>query len=99
MFGYVKPDKQELKVKEYETYKAVYCTLCKTLGKEYGVFAKALLTYDATFYVLFRKALFQDAPDCAHRGVCRFNPLKKCNYIDGDEILRTAAGLSVIMFY
>lgn len=99
MFGYVKPDKQELKVKEYETYKAVYCTLCKTLGKEYGVFAKALLTYDATFYVLFRKALLQDAPDCAHRGVCRFNPLKKCNYIDVDEIFSTAAALSVIMFY
>ena len=99
MFGYVKPDKQELKVKEYETYKAVYCTLCKTLGKEYGVFAKALLTYDATFYVLFRKALLQSGPDCAHSGVCRFNPLKKCNYIDCDETLKTAAGLSVIMFY
>ncbi len=99
MFGYVKPDKQELKVKEYETYKAVYCTLCKTLGKEYGVLAKAILTYDATFYVLFRKALIQNAPDCAHRGVCRFNPLKKCNYIDVDETLSTAAGLSVIMFY
>ena len=99
MFGYVKPDKQELKVKEYETYKAVYCSLCKTLGKEYGIFAKALLTYDATFYVLFRKALLQNGPDCAHKGVCRFNPLKKCNYIDEDEILRTAAGLSVIMFY
>jgi len=99
LFGYVKPDKQELKVKEYETYKAVYCSLCRTLGRQYGVFAKALLTYDATFYVLLRKSVLQSAPDCAHSGVCRFNPLKKCNYIDEDEILRTAAGLSVIMFY
>ena len=99
MFGYVRPDKSELKIKEFDTYKAVYCSLCKTLGSEYGMFSKALLTYDATFYVLLMKAVAQSQPDCAHQGRCRFNPLKKCNYIDGDEILKAAAALSVIMFY
>lgn len=99
MFGYVKPDKAELKIKEYETYKAVYCSLCKTLGKEYGILSRFLLTYDATFFVLFSKSIFQPESDCAHKGVCRFNPLKKCNYIDEDEILRKAAALTVIMFY
>jgi len=99
LFGYVKPDKPELKIKDFETYKAVYCSLCKTLGKEYGLFARFLLTYDATFYALFRKTVFQSKPDCAHRGVCRFNPLKKCNYIDADSYLKDAAALTVIMFY
>ena len=99
MFGYIKPDKAELKIKEYETYKAVYCSLCRTLGKEYGVFTRFFLTYDATFFVFFLKCIFQNYPDCAHAGVCRFNPLKKCNYIDEDEILKKAAALTVIMFY
>ena len=54
MFGYVKVCKPELRVREYEEYKAVYCTLCKTLGKEYGVLSRVLLRYDATFYVLLR---------------------------------------------
>ena len=99
MFGYVKPDKPELKIKDYETYKAVYCTLCKTLGKEYGLLARFLLTYDAAFYAIFRKTLFQSKADCAHRGVCRFNPLKKCNYTDIDSYLKDAAALTVIMFY
>lgn len=99
MFGYVKPDKAELKIKEYETYKAIYCSLCKTLEKEYGLLSRFFLTYDATFFVLFLKSIFQTSADCAHNGVCRFNPLKKCNYIDEDEILKKAAALTVIMFY
>lgn len=99
MFGYVKPDKPELKIKDYETYKAIYCSLCRTLGKEYGLLARFLLTYDAAFYALIKKSVLQAKPDCAYKGVCRFNPLKKCNYIDTDSYLKDAAALTVIMFY
>lgn len=99
MFGYVKPDKPELKIKDYETYKAIYCSLCRTLGKEYGLLARFLLTYDAAFYALLKKTVLQSKPDCAYKGVCRFNPLKKCNYIDTDSYLKDAAALTVIMFY
>lgn len=99
MFGYVKPDKPELKIKDYETYKAIYCSLCRTLGKEYGLLARFLLTYDAAFYALLKKSVLQEKPDCAYKGVCRFNPLKKCNYIDTDSCLKDAAALTVIMFY
>ncbi len=99
MFGYVKPDKPELKIKEFESYKAVYCSVCKTLGKQYGVLSRLMLTYDATFYCMLLKAVVQEKPDCANAGRCRFNPLKKCNYISEDDILKAAAGLTVIMFY
>ena len=37
VFGYLKPDKPELKIREYEEYKSVYCGLCKYLGKDYGI--------------------------------------------------------------
>lgn len=30
MFGYIRPVESELLVKEYEFYRAVYCSLCKT---------------------------------------------------------------------
>ena len=33
MFGYVKPYIPELKVKEYEFYRSVYCGLCRSLGE------------------------------------------------------------------
>ena len=49
MFGYVTVYKPELKVKEYEAYKGVYCTLCKRLGKDYGFLSRLTLSYDFTF--------------------------------------------------
>lgn len=100
MFGYVKLYKPELKIKDYEAYKAVYCSLCKAIGKEYGVFARAFLSYDLTFYVLFRKAVAQEQCDHYRKGVCRFNPLKKCNYVaERDETFCTAAALTILLSY
>ena len=50
MFGYVRPYKSEMLVREYEQYKAVYCEVCRQLGKEYGWTARFTLSYDCTFY-------------------------------------------------
>ena len=52
MFGYVKTDKPEMKVKEYEAYRGLYCSLCKAMGKHFGVFSRLTLSYDITFLVL-----------------------------------------------
>lgn len=52
MFGYVRPLKGEMKVREYEQYKAVYCTLCKELERHYGLLAKFALSFDITFYAV-----------------------------------------------
>ena len=60
MFGYVTIYKPELKIKEYEAYKGVYCTLCKEMGKEYGVLSRFLLSYDGAFYVMYKLGLSKD---------------------------------------
>ena len=100
MFGYVKVCKPELRVREYEEYKAVYCTLCKTLGKEYGIAARALLSYDATFYILMRDCALGGETPCYKKGRCRFNPLKKSGYCKNpSESYREAAALTVLMSY
>ena len=100
MFGYVKVCKPELRVREYEEYKAVYCTLCKTLGKEYGQISRALLNYDATFYVLLRECALGWEMPCYKKGRCPFNPLKKCGYCENpSEMYREAAALTVLMSY
>lgn len=100
MFGYVKVCKAELRVREYEEYKAVYCTLCRVLGEEYGLAARGLLSYDACFYILLRDcAESGEAPEYK-AGRCRFNPLKKCNYqTNCGESYRAAAALTVLMSY
>ena len=98
MFGYVRAAKAELKVKEYETYKAVYCSLCKNLGKNYGVLSRLTLSYDFTFLSLLNMAL-QDGCDSFKSGRCAFNLLKKCNYCQNDEALAMPSAAAMIMIY
>jgi len=49
MLGYVKIDKGELKVREYEVYCGYYCGICKSIGRRYGQLPRMALSYDAAF--------------------------------------------------
>lgn len=99
MIGYVKVYKPELKIKEYEAYKGIYCTLCKTLGKEYGVLSRMLLSYDLTFLCVV--LLSQSSSSLSfERGRCPFNLTKKCNYCCcSKEVFSYASAATVLMFY
>ena len=71
-----------MRIKEYEFYKAVYCSLCKEMGKTYGVFSRFTLSYDFTFYALLNMALKTDSCDIVKKA-CTCNPLKKCSSLHG----------------
>ena len=98
MFGYVKARKPELKIKEYETYKAVYCSLCKKLGKSYGLLSRFTLSYDFTFLALLNMSL-KEGCDGFERKRCAFNPLKKCNYCKNLDAIDMPAAAAMIMLY
>ena len=99
MFGYVKTDKPEMKVKEYEAYRGLYCSLCKAMGKHFGVLARLTLSYDITFLVLTRLSFLGTLP-CFEGGRCSFNPAKKCSYCtNAEEELRYASAISMMMLY
>lgn len=99
MFGYVTIHKSEMKIKDYEMYKAIYCGLCKQLGKDYSFLTRFLLNYDCTFFSVFAMAVENT---CLHvqKGRCRFNPMKSCNYCtDTNRIQSKSAALLVLMSY
>ena len=99
MFGYLQIDKAELKVREYEAYKAVYCGLCKQLGKDYSFLTRLSLSYDCTFYTMMLMSLSSGCTGFSD-GRCRFNPLKKCRFADcKNDCYSKAAALSVISVY
>ncbi|HIQ81381.1 MAG TPA: hypothetical protein IAD32_08915 [Candidatus Scatavimonas merdigallinarum] len=99
MFGYILPDKPDLRIKEFEAYRGVYCSLCRRLGKDYGVFSRLILSYDCTFYAMVQMSLSGSCPQF-QKGRCPFNPTKKCNYCaGGQDALRDAAALAVFTFY
>ena len=50
MFGYLKPDNPYLYIKDDTLYKAIYCGLCKSIGRKCGQRARIALTYDVAFF-------------------------------------------------
>ena len=95
MFGYVLPQKNELKVREWEDYRAVYCGLCHTLGRRYGFFTRFLLNYDFAFLAMLLTGP-GDKPEAVRRR-CAALPVRGCMACAAREGLDIAADESVIL--
>ncbi|MBQ3088127.1 MAG: hypothetical protein IJC36_00665 [Clostridia bacterium] len=98
MFGYVQAYKPELRIKEFEFYKAVYCSLCRDLGKKYGLVARFSLSYDFTFLTLLHMSLVDGCAKIDHKR-CVCNPLKKCNFLSKDGLPEMPTAAAAIMLY
>ena len=99
MFGYIRAYKPEMRVKEFEMYKTVYCSLCKKLGENYGLLSRFTLNYDFTFLSLLELSLNPETCDIK-RKCCTFNPLKKCNYCANLSVgFDLPAAAAMIMLY
>jgi len=98
MFGYVRPNKGELLVREFTRFRAVYCGICKEIGRSYGQIPRVALTYDITMMGLLMISLSQDAPE-EKMDRCILNPLNKRPMLANHEILHRCAALSVLLAY
>lgn len=98
MFGYVRPATGELRVKEYNTYKAFYCGLCKCSGKCISCSARFTLSYDFVFLALLRIALSGEKAEFG-TGVCMAHPLKKRPYLKNNTQLEYCASASALLTY
>ncbi len=83
MFGYIRPVKGELYVKDSEFYKAVYCGLCRYGGKNYSHLTRWLLNYDFVLLALLRMSL-SDESICIAQKRCPYK-IKKCNCAIADS--------------
>ena len=98
MFGYIRACKPEMRLKEFEMYKAVYCSLCKELGRLYGPLARMTLSYDFAFLAILNMSLSSDKCSLT-RKTCTCNPLKKCQYLSEKSGLKMPASAAMIMLY
>ena len=92
MFGYVRPLTAELKVGEYQYYKAVYCGVCKAMGGECGWISRTFLSYDLTFLALLLSAVNGERTEIG-QGRCPANPLAKRPMIRGSVFTDYAAAV------
>ena len=99
MFGYIRTHRPDLKVKEDEAYKGIYCSLCRELGKRYGLMSRMFLSFDSSFLALALMAL-SDRKICFEQKRCPFNPAKKCNFCsESRSEIQFAADISVLLLY
>lgn len=95
MFGYIRPLKPELKVRDFERFKACYCSLCHALGREYGFSARFILNFDFTFMAMLLWSA--DTPVCYTDRRCPVSPLKKKCVCCNSDSMSISAGYSVIL--
>ncbi len=100
MFGYVKAYTPELRMREHEFYRAVYCGLCRSMKKLTGAASTFTLSYDMVFLSLCRMAVTGDRYEVTAERCCMnpFRRKKRLVMADGEE-LRYAASVSSLLTY
>lgn len=98
MYGYVRVDKPECKIREFEYYRAVYCGLCHALGRCGGTAARLTLTYDFTFMTLVRMALEGDKPKFVKKR-CIAHPLRHHAELAPSGASELCARASILLSY
>lgn len=96
MFGYIRPFIPELRVAEYEYYRAVYCGVCRQMGRICGSASRLSLSYDQAFFALVRAAVTGEIPVTEKRH-CAANPLKKCRMAAKSPSVDLAAAVGAVL--
>jgi hypothetical protein len=98
MFGYIVPEKPEMKIKEYELFRAYYCGVCKSIAKRHGQFERFLLNYDSAFLAVLLSAAAGEIVN-VQRMRCIAHPVEKRHMISGSGIVDYASDFNVLLAY
>ncbi|MCR4672881.1 MAG: DUF5685 family protein [Lachnospiraceae bacterium] len=97
MFGYIMPNREELKIREDQIYHSYYCGLCRTLGSRYKARGRMTLNYDMTFLVILLTSLYElDIKESSF--TCPVHPAKKQRERISDASAY-AADMNIILSY
>lgn len=98
MFGYLKPDNPYLYLKDETLYKALYCGICKSIGKTCGQKARVTLTYDMAFMsAIAHNIMGVDVK--INRERCIAHQIKKRPVAQPDDISLRLGAINVILAY
>jgi len=98
LFGYIRIYKDELKVKEYNLFKAYYCGVCQAIKRDYGFPARYFLSYDAAFLAVLLSSVQETSPAVC-TGRCMANPLLRRPMMSRDNVLHYSAAVNVLLVW
>lgn len=96
MFGYIVPDKPELKLKEFELFRAYYCGLCRSIGDRCGRCGRLALNYDITFLGILLSSL-RDAPEKIGLERCIAHPFRRRPMVEDSGALGYASDMNMML--
>lgn len=98
MFGYIRPSVGELKVRQHNKYKAIYCGLCKSLGKNNSQAARLGLQYDMAAFAYLIAELAKESY-IIKDGNCIMHPIKKRPIAKDNETLSYCSNITSLLSY
>lgn len=98
MLGYIRTHAPELRMRDYDCYRALYCGLCRHMGKCTGQCSRMTLSYDFVFLAAVRMALTKENPK-VKKARCLVHPFKKRNTVYDSPTLRYCADASALLVY
>ena len=99
MFGYVVIDKPNILIKDYNTYRAYYCGLCKSIGKVSGQLMRFTLNYDIVLLALLGHN-YEELDPVFKEGHCIAHPVgPKRTYVEDNPVLQRIADINAILAY
>ena len=97
MFGFVTANAGELTPAQKERYGAVYCGICRRMGRQSGQISRVVLRYDMAFLALLLLSLYE--PDeRSGQNACPPHPFQRRAWVDCD-ILGYCADMNVALAY
>ena len=98
MLGYVRAETPELRVREHQYYRALYCGLCHRMGKCTGQCSRMTLSYDFVLLAVLRLSLTQETPTIKQQR-CFLHPFRKRPTAQQCEALDYCADASALLTY
>jgi len=98
MFGYIAPDKPDLKIWEFEVFRGYYCGVCKAIAKQAGHIGRICLSYDAAFLALLLDSLKSD-PIKGKLKRCFVHPVQKRFMVEKNSAVEFASDINIILSY
>lgn len=96
MFGYIRPLQSELKICEFDYYRAVYCGICNAHQKKFGHISKLTLSYDSVLIALLRMAVEGEDPQTGKKN-CLCHPTHKISYLKNSVSVECAAAAGTLL--
>lgn len=99
MFGYIKPDTGDLKVREHELYKAAYCGLCRAQRKYTGLLSSLFLSYDFVFLYFLRAEILSVPTTFKSRRASFFRRDMRNVACENEQLVYCACAAAMLEYY